>query len=180
MAELEPKAIEVKQGEEVDVETLSKELEAYNSRNTDRIFVRTNTMNHSKKPVFPVERHFWHGNSHFTLTPLPVNGGDDHAIFGTPPEGVKFGVLYADGDDSLSRQFLAAVHIPFPVDSEGNNWKVYVEAGPIGPIDWNVVEVKLNMATSNKAVYDDPIFGGRVEADVRKGMNGYTFIKFWN
>ncbi|XP_074292032.1 uncharacterized protein LOC141618867 [Silene latifolia] len=180
MAELEPKAIEVKEGEEVDIETLSKELEAHNNRNSDRIFVRTNIGNRTKKPLFPVESHFWHGSTYAKLITLSAPGGYDYPQFGTPPEGLKYGILYADGDDSLSRQFLAAVHVPLPVNVDANNFKVYVEAGPIGPIDWNVVEVKLNMATSNKAVYDDPIFGGQVHAEVSKERNGYTFISFRN
>ncbi|KAH9606135.1 hypothetical protein KSS87_007277 [Heliosperma pusillum] len=180
MAESEPKAIEVKHGDEVDIEMLSKELDAHNSKNTDTIFARTSIVNRTKKPVVHVDRHFWHGSTHSTPLPLPVSGGHDYPLFGTPPEGVKYGILYADGDDSLSRQFLVAVHVPLPVNVDANNCKVYVEAGPIGPVDWNVVEVKLNMATSNKAVYDDPIFGGRVEAEIRTEMNGYTFISFSN
>ncbi|KAH9624020.1 hypothetical protein KSS87_008613 [Heliosperma pusillum] len=43
--------------------------------------------------------------------------------------------------------------------------KAYAESGPIGPIDWNVVEVKLNLS-EHKVMYHDDILGGKVEATV--------------
>ncbi|XP_074273974.1 mannose/glucose-specific lectin-like [Silene latifolia] len=41
--------------------------------------------------------------------------------------------------------------------------KAYAECGPIGPIDWNVVEVKLGMSKPS-VVYVDHILGGKVES----------------
>ncbi|KAL9237534.1 hypothetical protein vseg_012069 [Gypsophila vaccaria] len=179
MAETGLEEVKLKEGVEVDIEKLRNELDAYNKskNNNERLSMRTSIMNRTQKILSPVENHFWHGTTYFTPKPLPVIGGFDYPQFGTRPDGVKFGIVYADGDDSLSRKFVAVVHVPLPVVAS-NPGKVYVESGPIGPIDWNVMEVKLNMSTSNKAVYDDPIFKGRVEAEIKS--DGYTHISFRN
>ena len=41
--------------------------------------------------------------------------------------------------------------------------QVYVEAGPTGPVDWNVIEVKLN-ASEDVSKYQDPILSGKAAA----------------
>ncbi|KAL9237535.1 hypothetical protein vseg_012070 [Gypsophila vaccaria] len=174
--------VEFKDGvDEVDIEKLAIELDAYNEskNNNDIRYMRTNIRNRTKKMLYVVEMHFWHGSTYHFPTPIPATGGVDYPQFGTPPDGVKFGVVYADGHDSLSRKFVAAAHVPLPVVAGNNPGKVYVEAGPVGPVDWDVIEVKLNTSTSNRAVYDDPIFKGRVEAEIRNN-NGYTSISFSN
>ncbi|KAH9615129.1 hypothetical protein KSS87_016179 [Heliosperma pusillum] len=43
--------------------------------------------------------------------------------------------------------------------------KAYAESGPFGPIDWNVVEVKLGLSQPS-VVYIDDILGSKVEATV--------------
>uniref|UniRef100_A0A803MJD2 Uncharacterized protein n=1 Tax=Chenopodium quinoa TaxID=63459 RepID=A0A803MJD2_CHEQI len=65
---------------------------------------------------------------------------------GPTVEGVKWGVAWANGDDSTAR--------------------------PTGPVDWNVVEVKLGMS-GNKSEYTDPILGGEVVATI-DGLQSYA------
>lgn len=43
--------------------------------------------------------------------------------------------------------------------------QAYAEAGPTGPIDWNVVEVKLGLSGSKSEV-EDPILGGKCTAEI--------------
>ncbi|XP_021744664.1 uncharacterized protein LOC110710647 [Chenopodium quinoa] len=83
---------------------------------------------------------------------------------GPTVEGVKWGVAWANGDDSTARKWVVAV------DTAAG--KVYVETGPTGPVDWNVVEVKLGMS-GNKSEYTDPILGGEVVATI-DGLQSYA------
>ncbi|XP_074273973.1 mannose/glucose-specific lectin-like [Silene latifolia] len=50
--------------------------------------------------------------------------------------------------------------------SNNANSKAYAESGPFGPVDWNVVEVKLGLKSGPSDVYVDHILGGKVEATV--------------
>ncbi|KAK9684255.1 hypothetical protein RND81_10G197000 [Saponaria officinalis] len=51
--------------------------------------------------------------------------------------------------------------------STGGTSKAYAESGPIGPIDWNVVEVKLGLSKSSDE-YLDSILGSKVKATVHE------------
>ncbi|KAL9237598.1 hypothetical protein vseg_012126 [Gypsophila vaccaria] len=53
--------------------------------------------------------------------------------------------------------------------------KAYAESGPYGPIDWNVVEVKLGMSNP-RDVYVDNILGSRVEATVSDNLDATVDI----
>ncbi|KMT09605.1 hypothetical protein BVRB_6g130590 [Beta vulgaris subsp. vulgaris] len=77
---------------------------------------------------------------------------------GPTPQGSKAGVVYADGVDSTARKWLVAF------DNQAK--KVYVEAGPTGPVDWNVIEVKLD-ASEDVSKYQDPILGGKAVATIK-------------
>ncbi|KAK9713362.1 hypothetical protein RND81_06G022600 [Saponaria officinalis] len=53
--------------------------------------------------------------------------------------------------------------------------KAYAESGPIGPIDWNVVEVKLGLSKPS-VVYVDNILGSKVEATVHESGDSTVAI----
>ncbi|XP_021725875.1 jasmonate-induced protein homolog [Chenopodium quinoa] len=76
---------------------------------------------------------------------------------GPLPQGSKGGVVYADGDDSTARKWLIAF--------DYSNNKVYAEAEPIGDVDWNVIEVKLD-ASGESSLYEDPVLGGKAHAAI--------------
>ncbi|KAL9239319.1 hypothetical protein vseg_013654 [Gypsophila vaccaria] len=71
---------------------------------------------------------------------------------GPLPLGSVAGVAYADGDDSTARKWLVAF--------DRVNSKVYVEAGPIGEIDWNVIKVRLDLS-GNRSESVDQALGGK-------------------
>ncbi|XP_021730323.1 uncharacterized protein LOC110697266 [Chenopodium quinoa] len=74
---------------------------------------------------------------------------------GPLPEGSVGGIVYADGTESTSRKWLVAFDTP--------KKKAYVEAGPAGPVDWNVIKVKLD-ASGYRSEYEDPVLGGKIYA----------------
>uniref|UniRef100_A0A803MY98 Uncharacterized protein n=1 Tax=Chenopodium quinoa TaxID=63459 RepID=A0A803MY98_CHEQI len=84
----------------------------------------------------------------------------------TEPEGVKWGEYWANGaaDDTTARKWVVAF--------DTTAGKAYIEAGPMGPVDWNVVEVKLIMSRCiSKHTY--PILGGNVLAAI-DGFKAYA------
>ncbi|XP_074284498.1 uncharacterized protein LOC141609290 [Silene latifolia] len=127
--------------------------------------------NSSKGSLKLIEMHFWKGRSVTYYDEIQVNQQGRTLQRGTRSEGVKFGLVYTDGvdaDAADARKFVVAI------DSLTN--KIYAETGPIGPIDWNVVEVKLGMA-EDKVVYEDPILGGKVEGQMHHIM---AFVTVYN
>ncbi|KNA17196.1 hypothetical protein SOVF_082290 [Spinacia oleracea] len=120
----------------------------------------------NRVPLEILYEHNWSGNPVPSYPPFIFN--EMHpAQFkhqGTLPQGSKGGFVYADRKSFPARKWLVAFDIP--------KNKVYVEAGPIGPVDWNVVEVKLN-ASENSSYHEDPVFGGVAEAGIYNGqLNG--------
>ncbi|XP_074281328.1 uncharacterized protein LOC141606190 [Silene latifolia] len=166
-AEMTVEVFQVK-NEDAEFEKLKQELEDKETRSSQELVMQTNIRNFSKGRVHQIERHFWHGRTLTNYPPLPVNTGVNTRQQGTLPQGVKFGMVYADGDDTTARKFVVAFDSPAG--------KAYAEAGPIGPVDWNVVEVKLGMA-GKKTEYNDNILGGRVVAEM-SGVN--AFATFYN
>ncbi|XP_021730490.1 uncharacterized protein LOC110697422 [Chenopodium quinoa] len=118
-------------------------------------------VNHHKKfaPLKLYDQHNWSGRPVPSYPEVVVYQQLDPPIpfkhQGPLPQGSRGGVVYADGVDSTARKWLVAFDLL--------KQKVYVEAGPIGPIDWNVVEVKLQASGDHK-YYEDPVFGGKAEA----------------
>ncbi|XP_021725864.1 jasmonate-induced protein homolog [Chenopodium quinoa] len=116
-----------------------------------------------------LDQHNWSGNP-VPSYPQTIVVSQDPIEFkhhGPLPEGSKGGVVYADGVDSTTRKWLVAFDLL--------KKKVYVEAGPIGPVDWNVIEVRLD-ASGNSSVSVDPVFGGRAEA----GNNGDIVVAWFS
>ncbi|KAL9247362.1 hypothetical protein vseg_020803 [Gypsophila vaccaria] len=104
-----------------------------------------------------IDEHHWSGELDETA-PFPPSLEWDLTTMPPPfrhrgriPEGSVAGVVYADGHDSTARKWLIAFDNP--------NRKVYVEAGPAGLVDWNVIKVKLDQSGS-RSHYEDPILGG--------------------
>ncbi|XP_021840040.1 jasmonate-induced protein homolog [Spinacia oleracea] len=123
-----------------------------------------------------IDQHNWSGKP-VPLYPevLPFGEVVQFEHRGPLPGGCKGGVVYADGTDSTARKWLVAFHIPNNEYHHSGD-KVYVEAGPIGPIDWNVVEVKLD-ASEYTSSYVDPVFGGKAWAVIHPGsilVAGFT------
>uniref|UniRef100_A0A803NDJ8 Uncharacterized protein n=2 Tax=Chenopodium quinoa TaxID=63459 RepID=A0A803NDJ8_CHEQI len=115
------------------------------------------TTNFTDSKLTKLDVHFWSG---YTLTSFPDMNRFTTYYFrekGPLPQGVKWGYCYASGTDSTARKWVAAF------DSAAG--KAYCEAGPTGPVDWNVVEVKLN-ASGSSCEYVDPILGGRITAKI--------------
>ncbi|CAO2831652.1 unnamed protein product [Amaranthus hypochondriacus] len=125
------------------------------SENT--VSLKTKITNLTPKLVIRLDSHFWVGwsaNSRPTLSP------GYYTIItqkGELPAGVKWGICYADGEDTTARKWVVA----FDTAAQ----KAYAEAGPTGPVDWNVVEVKLGFA-GNKSEVVDPILGGKCTAEI--------------
>ncbi|XP_074284499.1 uncharacterized protein LOC141609291 [Silene latifolia] len=153
--------IVVAKDEQGEFEKLKKELMEAEQGSSEELNVETIYRNFSKKSVKLVDMHYWKGHKEDGYDEIiPTNHSAYTLQIGTLPEGVKFGLVYSDGvdaDDTDARKFVVAIDSPAR--------KIYAEAGPIGPIDWNVVEVKLGMA-EDKVVYEDPILGGKVEAQM--------------
>ncbi|XP_048502599.2 uncharacterized protein LOC104895316 [Beta vulgaris subsp. vulgaris] len=104
-----------------------------------------------------IDQHDWSGEPakpYPQVIPAQVDPVEFRHL-GPVPQGSKAGVVYADGTDSTARKWLVAF--------DGQAKKVYVEAGPIGPVDWNVIEVKLD-ASEDVSKYQDPILGGKAAA----------------
>ncbi|KAK9664439.1 hypothetical protein RND81_14G042000 [Saponaria officinalis] len=73
--------------------------------------------------------------------------------------GSKAGLVYTDAAQPHARKWVVAF------DAMKN--KAFVDAGPIGPTDWNVVRVKLDTEGADYYEFVDPIFGGRAYATIR-------------
>ncbi|XP_021776445.1 uncharacterized protein LOC110740272 [Chenopodium quinoa] len=116
----------------------------------------------------PKKRRNSHSHPQFSFTKHPLSSGS-HTILnhkGTEPEGVKWGEYWANGaaDDTTARKWVVAF--------DTTAGKAYIEAGPMGPVDWNVVEVKLIMSRCiSKHTY--PILGGNVLAAI-DGFKAYA------
>ncbi|XP_021725844.1 jasmonate-induced protein homolog [Chenopodium quinoa] len=116
------------------------------------------------------DQHNWYGNpvpsfpSSIIIQMHPV----EFKHKGPLPQGSKGGVVYADQKSFPPRKWLLAFDLL--------KKKVYVEAGPIGPTDWNVVEVKLD-ASEDRSTYEDSIFGGKASGS-NDGKN--VFAMFYN
>ncbi|XP_021746994.1 uncharacterized protein LOC110712849 [Chenopodium quinoa] len=154
---------------EIDMEAKAKEYDTQTRVAGNEYRMTTDVKNFSKRLVHVVETHFWHGRTLTNFPNLAVNTGAAMRQAGTLPEGVKWGITYADGDQASNRKFIVAVH--------GPTGKIYVESGPIGPVDWNVIEVKLDRHSGNKADITDPIFGARIVAEI---SGTYAVAKFYN
>ncbi|XP_021725930.1 uncharacterized protein LOC110703576 [Chenopodium quinoa] len=104
-----------------------------------------------------VDEHNWSGKP-VTSYPEFIPVQDEEVRFdhrGPLPEGSVGGIVYADGTDSTARKWLVAFDTP--------KQKAYVEAGPMGEVDWNVIKVKLD-ASEYRSEYEDPILGGKIYA----------------
>ncbi|XP_074281326.1 uncharacterized protein LOC141606189 [Silene latifolia] len=169
MAETTVEVFSVK-NDDAEFEKLKHELGNKEIRSSDQeLVMQTTIRNFTKGNVHPIEKHFWHGrNLSFWENALWPNSGFTATQQGTLPQGVKFGLVYADGHDTTARKFVVAF--------DSASGKAYAEARPIGPVDWNVVEVKLGMA-GEKTDYSDPILGGRTVAEI-SGVN--AFATFYN
>ncbi|XP_021840608.1 uncharacterized protein [Spinacia oleracea] len=161
---------EVVEDVEIDLEAKAKEYEASSKANNSGEYqLTTDIKNFSKGRVHKVETHFWNGRTLTNFPALPINTGVAMRQAGPLPKGVKWGIVYADGEDTTARKFIVAV--------DGPSGKIYVEAGPIGPVDWNVVEVKLDQHSGSKAETTDPILGGKIVAQV---TGTYAVARFNN
>ncbi|KNA22148.1 hypothetical protein SOVF_036710 [Spinacia oleracea] len=133
-----------------------------------QVVLRTTTANFSKSArLHTIDRHFWSGRA---LTNFPALHQGYYAVpsqQGTLPQGVKWGIVYADGDDTTARKWVAAF--------DTATGQAYAEAGPIGPVDWNVIEVKLGMS-GNKSEYTDPALGGTTSAEIN-GLNARAIFR---
>ncbi|KMT16250.1 hypothetical protein BVRB_3g054040 [Beta vulgaris subsp. vulgaris] len=104
-----------------------------------------------------IDQHNWSGSS---VQPYPqvIPYHREPAEFehrGLLPPGSKGAVLYADGANSTARKWLVAFDNP--------SKKVYVEAGPTGPVNWDVIEVKLD-ASESTSRFEDTVLGGKALA----------------
>ncbi|KAK9668035.1 hypothetical protein RND81_13G030700 [Saponaria officinalis] len=54
--------------------------------------------------------------------------------------------------------------------------KAYAESGPIGGIDWNVVEARLGLSKSSSVVFVDNILGSKVEATAHENGDAAVVI----
>uniref|UniRef100_A0A803MJC7 Uncharacterized protein n=1 Tax=Chenopodium quinoa TaxID=63459 RepID=A0A803MJC7_CHEQI len=111
---------------EIDMEAKAKE---YDTHTPNEFPLTTEVRNFSRNQVHMVETHFWQGFSTSNSFPaLPVNHGVVMHQVAFLASGVKWGIIYADGDQARNRKFIVAV--------DGMTGKIYVESGPIGPVDW--------------------------------------------
>ncbi|KAL9236678.1 hypothetical protein vseg_011316 [Gypsophila vaccaria] len=140
-----------------------KSVEAESSQQTDSLV--TSVYNATKKQVSPNEIHFWRGKP-FSFPDVRSGAAVILALLSGYPEGAKFGIEFVDGPDNSARKFVIAV------DTEAA--KVYAKSGPVGPVDWNVVEVELGLGSS-EAEYVDHILGGKVVANVKGNLTQATF-----
>ncbi|XP_056682811.1 uncharacterized protein [Spinacia oleracea] len=156
MSEIEIQAQSV-ENPEADYEKLVLELDS-----KAEVVLSTTTANFGKSPrLHIIDTHFWSGRA---ISGFPALHKHFYAVpkqQGTLPQGIKWGLVYADGDETTARKWVAAF--------DTTAGKAYAEAGPIGPVDWNVVEVKLD-ASESKSIYTDPIMGGITTAEI----NGLT------
>ncbi|XP_021744685.1 uncharacterized protein LOC110710664 [Chenopodium quinoa] len=97
---------------EIDMEAKAKEYDTQTRADGDDYQLTTDVKNFSKHRVDKVETHFWHGRTLNNFPGLPVNTGAAMRQAGTLPEGVKWGIVYADGDQASNRKFIVAVHGP--------------------------------------------------------------------
>ncbi|KMT15123.1 hypothetical protein BVRB_3g062410 [Beta vulgaris subsp. vulgaris] len=128
--------------------------------------LQTYVINTTKGFLRMIESHFWVGR---TVTNIPNLASWTYAIprqTGNLLEAVRWGVVYADGTDSTARKWVVAF------DSAAQ--KAYAEAGPFGPVDWNVVEVKLGLSES-KVEYVDSALGGKTVAEINGLVARGTF-----
>ncbi|KAL9240708.1 hypothetical protein vseg_014895 [Gypsophila vaccaria] len=163
MAQAKPtESVKVLNGQQAFSDAL-KAVEAESSPQLSSLAV--GVFNATKKLVSPNEIHFWRGKP-FSFPDVRSGTATIVALAGGYPEGAKFGFEFVDGPDTTARKFVIAV------DTKAN--KVYANSGPVGPIDWNVVEVDLDEGGA-KAEYEDPILGGKVVASVGGNVARATF-----
>ncbi|KAK9690195.1 hypothetical protein RND81_09G110700 [Saponaria officinalis] len=110
------------------------------------------------RELYKIDEHHWAGKSDENYPFPPTIKHQPTPIIpfkhsGPNPEGSVAGVVYADGHDSTARKWVIAF--------DTSRRKVYVEAGPIGPVDWGVIKVKLDQSGPN-VEYLDPILGGLI------------------
>ncbi|XP_074275522.1 uncharacterized protein LOC141599419 [Silene latifolia] len=81
--------------------------------------------------------------------------------------GSAGGFVYADGDadDTTARKWTVAF--------DRMQTKVYAEAGPMGPVDWNAVKFKLDNQSGPFSKHEDPVFKG-VAIAFYDGLNLYA------
>ncbi|KAL9240705.1 hypothetical protein vseg_014893 [Gypsophila vaccaria] len=161
MAQAKPtEAVKVLNGQQAFSDAL-KAVDAESSLQLSSLAV--SVFNATKKLVSTNEIHFWRGKP-FSFPDVQSGTGATVVQTGGYPEGAKFGIEFVDGPDTTARKFVIAV------DTKAG--KIYANSGPIGPIDWNVVEVELDEGRA-EAEYDDLILGGKVVATV-KGSSAHA------
>uniref|UniRef100_A0A803MJD4 Uncharacterized protein n=1 Tax=Chenopodium quinoa TaxID=63459 RepID=A0A803MJD4_CHEQI len=139
---------------EADFESLKAELDAkVNAEGNvelsadDQVLLNTQFLNLCPDKIQRIDRHFWSGS---VVTDRPTLSSGYYTVLtqkGTKPEGVKWGQVWGNGaaDDTTARKWIVAF------DTAAG--KAYAKAGPMGHVDWNVVEVELGMS----AVADWPL-----------------------
>ncbi|KAK9690196.1 hypothetical protein RND81_09G110800 [Saponaria officinalis] len=116
-----------------------------------------NAHKEAHKELHIIDQHHWSGEIdpqwpfRRTLVWRPLNEIITFKHRGRFPAGSVAGVVYADGHGTAARKWLVAFDV--------YNRKIYVEAGPTGPVDWNTVKVKLDRST-DISEYVDPILEG--------------------
>ncbi|KAL9240710.1 hypothetical protein vseg_014897 [Gypsophila vaccaria] len=160
-------AVKITDDEQAFVEKLKERLK---TEDETGFITRTGILNYSKRLVRYNEIHFWHGYSPYSYVDIPVGSGIRVAQYGVRPEGVKFGLVFVDDglDTATARRFVVAVDTPAR--------KIYAESGPNGPVDWNTVEAKLDMA-GESTEFEDPVLGGKVIAIM---VDDFSITRFYN
>ncbi|XP_021744598.1 uncharacterized protein LOC110710581 [Chenopodium quinoa] len=161
---------------EADYETLKAELDAKVNTaegnvelSADQVLLNTQFLNLCPDKIQRIDRRFWSGS---VVTDRPTLSSGYYTVLtqkGTKPEGVKWGQVWANGtaDDTTARKWIVAF------DTAAG--KAYAEAGPMGPVDWNVIEVRLGLSGS-KTEHTDPILGGNVLATI-DGLKAYAHFR---
>nr|AET95868.1 Ah24 [Amaranthus hypochondriacus]AKO71445.1 Ah24 [Amaranthus hypochondriacus] len=164
MAEIEAQVYSV-EDKNADHDKIKSDSKAKASNTVD---LRTSCTNLTAKLVRRLEKeHFWAGRAVTVLSAIAPGTYGVPTQRGELPAGVKWGVAYADGPDSTARKWVVA----FDTAAQ----KAYAEAGPTGPIDWNVVEVKLGFSGSKTEV-EDPILGGKCTDEI-DGLNAWATFR---
>lgn len=105
MSEIEIQAQRV-ENPEADAEKLELELA---SKAAQEVVLLTTTANFGNSPrLHTIDRHFWAGHA---LTNFPALHKGYYAVpkqQGTLPQGVKWGIVYADGDETTARKWVVA------------------------------------------------------------------------
>ncbi|KAK9725250.1 hypothetical protein RND81_05G131400 [Saponaria officinalis] len=157
----EVKVIKGKKAFEEEVKEATKKVDA----SLQLSLVGAAVYNGTGKALHNLETHFWYGTP-FSFPDIPDDGGAIVLSLGDYPNGAVYAPVYVDGPGNTARMFF------FAVDTSAE--KIYAQSGPVGPIDWNVVKVKLGESGS-ESIYVDPVLGGKVVAKVKGNFAVATF-----